>query len=103
MSIPENVFEGAERLAHRMKITRSRLYSIALASFVEDYRNQLLLENADAAFDAPSSSRDDDYFNRMKRYRRRTFKEERQPGRATCSGWTWALPPDLAGVTATPT
>ncbi len=76
VSIPEPVFKEAEKLARRMKVSRSRLYSMALASFIEDLRNQSLLEQADSAFDAPPSSRDDDYLSRMKQYRRRTFKEE---------------------------
>lgn len=76
VSIPEPVFKEAEKLAHRMKVSRSRLYSMALASFIEDLHNQRLLEQADAAFDAPPSSTDNDYLSRMKQYRRRTFKEE---------------------------
>jgi metal-responsive CopG/Arc/MetJ family transcriptional regulator len=34
ISIPDEVFERAERLAHRLEISRSRLYSRALRRYV---------------------------------------------------------------------
>jgi predicted transcriptional regulator len=34
VSIPDNVFEEAERLADRLRTSRSRLYTRALAEFV---------------------------------------------------------------------
>lgn len=76
VSIPEPIFVEAEGLARKMKVSRSRLYTLALSSFMDDYENRRLKEQADAAFDAPPSSRDDDYLSRMKQYRSRTFKEE---------------------------
>lgn len=76
VSIPEPVFLDAEDLARRMKVSRSRLYALALESYIDDYESALLKKQADMAFDAPPSARDDDYLNRMKQYRRRAFKEE---------------------------
>jgi predicted transcriptional regulator len=35
ISIPDGVFKAAERLARRLKITRSELYATALAAFLE--------------------------------------------------------------------
>ncbi len=76
VSIPEPVFEEAEKLARKMKVSRSRLYSLALESYLGDLRNRRILEQANAAFDAPPSSGEDGYLDRMKAYRRRTFKED---------------------------
>ena len=35
--IPDDLFEDAERLAHRLKISRSRLYARTVAEFVARY------------------------------------------------------------------
>jgi len=34
VSIPDNVFQAGERLARRLRTSRSRLYAMALADFV---------------------------------------------------------------------
>ncbi len=42
VSIPDHVFESAEKLASRLGVSRSELYAKALASFVEKYRQDLI-------------------------------------------------------------
>jgi hypothetical protein len=42
VSIPDHVFESAEKLASRLGVSRSELYAKALASFVEKYRDDLI-------------------------------------------------------------
>jgi hypothetical protein len=37
VSIPDPVFEAADKLAQRMGVSRSRLYSVALERFVQDH------------------------------------------------------------------
>jgi len=44
VSIPDRVFESAEKLAARMGVSRSELYARALASLVEKYREDLITE-----------------------------------------------------------
>ena len=39
VSIPDPVFRNAEQLAKKMKVSRSRLYSVAVADFVKRYRS----------------------------------------------------------------
>ena len=38
ISIPDPVFRHAERLAKELKVTRSRLYTVAVADFVKRHR-----------------------------------------------------------------
>lgn len=38
VSIPDDVFKEIERLAKRLKISRSRMYSIALRDFLARYK-----------------------------------------------------------------
>ena len=44
ISVPNRVFESAEELAHRMGLSRSELYAIAIKSFVEKHRNDKVTE-----------------------------------------------------------
>ena len=37
ISLPDEVFEAADRLAHRMRTSRSALYARALAEFIARY------------------------------------------------------------------
>ena len=50
VSIPDRVFESAEKLAARMGISRSELYARALANLVEKYREDLILEKLNQVY-----------------------------------------------------
>lgn len=42
VSIPDRVFESAEKLAARLGVTRSELYARALAALVEKHREDVI-------------------------------------------------------------
>ena len=42
ISIPEGVFHSAEQLAHRLGVSRSELYSKAVAELIEKHRDDLV-------------------------------------------------------------
>lgn len=55
ISIPKSLFGQAEELARKMKIPRSRLYSLALEEFIMRQQNRELLAQINAACaDGPS-------------------------------------------------
>jgi metal-responsive CopG/Arc/MetJ family transcriptional regulator len=62
ISIPDSVFEAAERLAARRKMSRSELYSLAVADWVERHRDDRVTEALDALYgvDSPTSTLDAD-------------------------------------------
>ena len=41
ISVPDRVFRSAEDLAARLRVSRSELYSNALAEFIEKHKNDL--------------------------------------------------------------
>lgn len=41
ISVPDRVFRSAEVLAARLRVSRSELYSNALAEFIEKHKNDL--------------------------------------------------------------
>ena len=50
ISVQEALFEQAEKIAKEMKISRSRLFNLALEDFVLRYRNRELLEQINEAY-----------------------------------------------------
>ena len=50
VSIPDQVFESAEKLAARLGVSRSRLYAKALASLVEKHREDLITSQLNAIY-----------------------------------------------------
>jgi metal-responsive CopG/Arc/MetJ family transcriptional regulator len=54
ISIQKPLFEQAENLARRMKVSRSRLFVLALEDFIHRQQNRELLSQINAAYsDAP--------------------------------------------------
>ncbi len=50
VSIPKSLFEQAEAFAHRMNLSRSRLFSIALEDYLQRQRNRELLAQINAGY-----------------------------------------------------
>ena len=57
ISIQKPLFEQAEDLARKLKISRSRLFGLALEEFIRRQRNRELLEQINAAYaDEPDTT-----------------------------------------------
>jgi len=50
ISIPDPVFEAAEELAHRLGMSRSRLYAEAIDRYVAEHRTQDVTERLDEVY-----------------------------------------------------
>jgi metal-responsive CopG/Arc/MetJ family transcriptional regulator len=58
ISIPDPIFESAEKLAKRLGISRSQLYSDAVDALIEKYRYSGVTEQLDAVYETnPEASR----------------------------------------------
>ena len=57
ISIPDNLFEAAEKLAGRLGISRSELYQRAVARFLEQQGGDVVRETLDRVY-AKQSNRD---------------------------------------------
>ena len=61
ISIPDPIFESAEKLAKRLGISRSQLYSDAVNALIEKYRYSGVTEQLDAIYEInPDASRLDE-------------------------------------------
>jgi len=58
ISIPDNVFARADRLAKSMNMSRSELYARAVEEYLEGHRRSRVREKLDAIYSAESSSID---------------------------------------------
>jgi len=58
VSVPDNVFERAEKLARRMRKSRSRLYSDALLEYVARHDPATVTAALDALYEASESGPD---------------------------------------------
>ncbi len=58
ISIPDTIFRAAEKLAHRLGITRSELYAKAVAEYTQEHRNDKVTKKLNEIFEKESSSLD---------------------------------------------
>ena len=56
VSIPDRVFESAEKLAARLGVSRSQLYARALASLVEKHREDLITSRLNEIYESNGES-----------------------------------------------
>ena len=61
ISIEESLFREVEFLAENMKVSRSKLFAIALSEYITKQKNQQLLAEINAAYgDAPDKQEKND-------------------------------------------
>jgi metal-responsive CopG/Arc/MetJ family transcriptional regulator len=57
ISIEKNLFDQAEKIARTMKVSRSKLFVIALQDFIEHQKNNEMLAQINAAYaDEPDAA-----------------------------------------------
>lgn len=70
ISIQKSLFEQAENLARTMKVSRSRLFVLALEEYLHHHQNRELLTRLNAAYaDEPDSAE-----QKLRRKTRRTHR-----------------------------
>jgi len=76
ISIDESLFEQAEALAQDMKVSRSRLFVLAMEDYLRRHRNRELLEQINAAAQDQSDSSDQARIAQMQRIQRQALQGE---------------------------
>lgn len=71
ISIQEALFKQINTLAHKMHISRSRLFSIAVVDFLQRYQNLQLLQQINAVYSNSPALNEKKYQSRAKsRYKK---------------------------------
>jgi metal-responsive CopG/Arc/MetJ family transcriptional regulator len=77
ISLQEPLFEQVEALAREMKVSRSRVFVLALENFIRDYQDRLLFEKINKAFeDAPPDEAERKRLQDIRRHHRRLVEGE---------------------------
>jgi metal-responsive CopG/Arc/MetJ family transcriptional regulator len=58
ISIPDSIFKAAEKMAHRLGLSRSELYAKAVAEFLQKHRNEGVTKELDKIYSKESSQLD---------------------------------------------
>jgi metal-responsive CopG/Arc/MetJ family transcriptional regulator len=74
ISLDELLLEQAEALARQLEISRSRLFALAVAAFIERQQNQKLLETIDQAYGSDPDPEEEQWRQRMRSRHRKTVK-----------------------------
>ena len=76
ISLQKSLFEQVEALADEMKISRSRVFALAVEDFVRRHQNRRLLDRINAAYEDTSDSAEQVLQRRMRRHHRRIVEGE---------------------------
>ena len=71
LSIPDDLFDSAETLSRKLRVSRSRLYSTALAEFLAKHRGRKTTERLNAVYASEDSRLDP----RLRRLQARSLGE----------------------------
>ena len=76
ISLQKALFEQLEVLARKLKVSRSRLFSLALESFVRQHRNLDLLQQINAAYSEPPGQDELKLRGKLRKHHRRIVESE---------------------------
>jgi metal-responsive CopG/Arc/MetJ family transcriptional regulator len=76
ISIEKNLFDQAEEIARSMKVSRSKLFVIALQDFIEHQKNKELLKQINAAYADESDVTEEALLKKSRRQHRRLVEKE---------------------------
>jgi metal-responsive CopG/Arc/MetJ family transcriptional regulator len=76
ISIQESLFAQAESLARRMKVSRSRLFVLALEDYIKRQENRELLAQINAAHAEEPDAAEQALHSKLRRHHRRIVEGE---------------------------
>ncbi len=76
ISIQESLFQEAEALAAKMKVSRSQLFAMAIAEFIQKRQNRYLLDQLNAAYDDMPDASEAEQLQVMKTKQRQLLEEQ---------------------------
>ncbi len=76
ISLQKSLFEQADLMAREMKVSRSRLFVMALEDYIRRYQNQVLLEKINQAYQDSPDKVDKARLRGMKKQHRKVVEGE---------------------------
>ena len=79
ISLPKALFEQVEDLAREMKVSRSRLFVLALENFMRDYQDRQLFDKINKAYEgAPPDETEQNRLQQIRRQHKRMVQRSKQ-------------------------
>ncbi|MDI6768161.1 MAG: hypothetical protein QMD04_00625 [Anaerolineales bacterium] len=77
ISLQGSLFEQVENLAHELKVSRSRVFVLALENFIRDYQDKRLFDQINKAYeDVPPDEAEQLHLQQIRRQQRRIAEGE---------------------------
>ncbi len=76
VSLSESLFNAGETLARELKVSRSRLFAMALEDFLRRRENQRLLAEINAAYESELDEEETAHLEQMRKQQARLVKRE---------------------------
>jgi len=76
ISLQKPLFEQVNALAREMKVSRSRLFVLALEDFIRRYQNQQLLEKINTAYEDAPDPNEEFRLRQMRHHQRQIVEGE---------------------------
>ena len=76
ISVEQELFTQVEELATYMKLSRSRVFTLAMRDFLQRQKNQLLLEQLNEAYSDKPDSEDEKWLSHARQSFRRLVEGE---------------------------
>jgi metal-responsive CopG/Arc/MetJ family transcriptional regulator len=70
ISMNKDLFEQVNKLADKLKVSRSHLFAMAVEEFIERHENRLLLQQINQAYESLSLADDEQISRGIKRFHR---------------------------------
>jgi len=76
ISLQKSLFEQVEALARELKVSRSRLFVLAIEDFIHRYQNRQLLEKINQAYQDGPDAAEQSRLGQMRRHHRQIVQGE---------------------------
>jgi len=76
ISIQKSLFEQAESLAQELNVSRSKLFGLAIETFVKNHQNQMLLLEINKAYSEEQGTNDKVRLSKMRKHHRNIVRSE---------------------------
>jgi metal-responsive CopG/Arc/MetJ family transcriptional regulator len=74
ISLQESLFEQVETLAREMKVSRSRLFALALEDYLHRYQNLQLLDKINQAYHDDTDAAEQERLHKIRRQHRKVVE-----------------------------
>jgi metal-responsive CopG/Arc/MetJ family transcriptional regulator len=76
VSLQNHLFDQADEIAKEMKVSRSKLFALALEDYIQRYRNRQLLEQINRAYTDSPDLEEVERLVRMQRKQRQILQDK---------------------------